>query len=99
MGLSVQASNSIIYLSYGAMLASGLGIAYHQIKKFRAKGISTSADFVSSNGSSTGVPLALNFIASGSYLFDKLLVAQRGCFLLQFLFQYLDNLNITHSVD
>jgi hypothetical protein len=60
MGLSSQASNAIIYLSYGAMLVSGVAIALHQIKKnTRGEG------FLSSNGSSTGIPLSLNFIASG----------------------------------
>lgn len=59
MGLSFQASNAIIYLSYGAMLVSGVAIAWHQLRK------STKEGFLSSNGSSKGIPLSLNFIASG----------------------------------
>lgn len=61
MGLSSQASNAIIYLSYGAMLVSGVVIAVYQLKR-TSKGKS---EFLSANGSSTGLPLSLNFIASG----------------------------------
>lgn len=62
MVLSSQASNAILYLSYGAMLVSGLAVAFWHMRK-------TSRDdgFLSSNRSSTGIPLALNFIASGMY--------------------------------
>ncbi|KAM3565248.1 hypothetical protein MY1884_000321 [Beauveria asiatica] len=54
---SFQASNAIIYLTYGAFLVMGTGIAWklrHQAK----------TDFLSSNGTQTAFPLALNFIAS-----------------------------------
>lgn len=60
MGLSFQASNAIVYLTYGAMLVSGVAIALHQMRKSN-----TLKDFLSSNGTRTGIPLALNFIASG----------------------------------
>lgn len=59
MGLSFQASNAIIYLSYGAMLVSGVALAIIQYRKSKGQ------QFLSSNGSTTGIPLALNFIASG----------------------------------
>lgn len=60
MGLSFQASNAIIYLSYGAMLVSGVAIAMYQLRK-----TSKNTEFLSSNGSRSGIPLSLNFIASG----------------------------------
>lgn len=60
--LSFQASNAIIYLSYGAMLASGLGIAWYVQRKTHKV-----EDFLSYNGSQTGIRLALNFFASGTY--------------------------------
>ncbi|KAM3525466.1 hypothetical protein NHJ13051_003983 [Beauveria bassiana] len=55
--ISFQASNAIIYLTYGVFLVMGTGIAWklrHQAK----------TDFLSSNGTQTAFPLALNFIAS-----------------------------------
>ncbi|XMA14787.1 hypothetical protein WAI453_007578 [Rhynchosporium graminicola] len=55
---STQASNAVVYLSYGAFLVFGCYIAWrlrHQSK----------ADYLSSNRTQTAVPLALNFIASG----------------------------------
>lgn len=61
--LSFQASNAIVYLSYGAMLVSGLVIAWAVQKKQHKV-----QDFLSSNGSQTGWKLALNFFASGTYL-------------------------------
>ncbi|KAI9798539.1 MAG: hypothetical protein M1825_005320 [Sarcosagium campestre] len=58
MGMpSFQASNAIIYLTYGAFLIFGLSIAWrlrHQTK----------AEFLSSNRTQKAVPLAFNFIAS-----------------------------------
>ncbi|CZS98216.1 uncharacterized protein RAG0_07025 [Rhynchosporium agropyri] len=54
---STQASNAVVYLSYGAFLVFGCYIAWrlrHQSK----------ADYLSSNRTQTAVPLALNFIAS-----------------------------------
>lgn len=63
MGLSSQASNAILYLSYGAMLFSGLAVAFWHIRKTGSR----KDGFLSHNRSSTGIPLALNFIASGLY--------------------------------
>lgn len=60
--LSFQASNAIIYLTYGAMLFSGIAVAWYQLTR-----TSKGKNFLSSNGTSTGIPLALNFIASGQY--------------------------------
>ncbi|CAI8505951.1 unnamed protein product [Pichia kudriavzevii] len=57
--LSFQASNAIIYLTYGAMLFSGIAVAWYQLTR-----TSKGKNFLSSNGTSTGIPLALNFIAS-----------------------------------
>ncbi|KAF2786985.1 hypothetical protein K505DRAFT_329964 [Melanomma pulvis-pyrius CBS 109.77] len=58
MGIpSTQASNAIIYLTYGAFLVTGCYIAWrlrHQSK----------TEWLSSNGTQKGLPLALNFIAS-----------------------------------
>ncbi|KAG0680911.1 hypothetical protein C6P42_004569 [Pichia californica] len=65
MGLSFQASNAIVYLSYGAMLVSGVAIAVYQLRKNK----NGKTEFLSSNGTRTGLPLSLNFIASGKYLF------------------------------
>ncbi|KAJ4147296.1 hypothetical protein LMH87_001830 [Akanthomyces muscarius] len=55
---SFQASNAIIYLTYGVFLVMGTGIAW----KLRNQ---AKTDFLSSNGTQTAFPLALNFIASG----------------------------------
>ncbi|KAI9812689.1 MAG: hypothetical protein M1832_000346 [Thelocarpon impressellum] len=67
---SSQASNAIIYLTYGAFLVLGLYIAW----RLRSQ---TKTQFLSSNGTQKGqdpamragrrgsIPLALNFIASG----------------------------------
>ncbi|KAG6004697.1 hypothetical protein E4U21_000852 [Claviceps maximensis] len=54
---SSEASNAIIYLSYGAFLVLGTGIAWRMRKQ-------STADFLSSNGTQSAFPLALNFIAS-----------------------------------
>lgn len=54
--LSSQGSNAIIYLTYAFLLATGLAIAYRFYK---------ADSFLSHNGSQRGIPLALNFIASG----------------------------------
>ncbi|KAF2271190.1 hypothetical protein CC78DRAFT_419821, partial [Lojkania enalia] len=54
---STQASNAIIYLTYGAFLVTGCYIAWrlrHQSK----------TEWLSSNKTQRGIPLALNFIAS-----------------------------------
>ncbi|ODV83097.1 hypothetical protein CANARDRAFT_30325 [[Candida] arabinofermentans NRRL YB-2248] len=56
--LSTQASNAIIYLTYGFMLISGIAIALYKNKNSKD-------EFLASNGTRTGIPLALNFIASG----------------------------------
>ncbi|KAI5964240.1 uncharacterized protein KGF55_002182 [Candida pseudojiufengensis] len=53
--LSSQGNNAIIYLSYAFMLATGLFLAW----KYASKD-----DFLASNGTQRGLPLALNFIAS-----------------------------------
>ncbi|KFH47074.1 hypothetical protein ACRE_020940 [Hapsidospora chrysogenum ATCC 11550] len=55
---SFEASNAIIYLTYGAFLVMGIGIAWRL--KDQSK-----IDFLSSNRTQTALPLALNFIASG----------------------------------
>ena len=54
--LSSQGSNAIIYLTYAFLLFTGLFLAW----KF-----SSSKNFIESNGTKKGLPLALNFIASG----------------------------------
>uniref|UniRef100_A0A8H7TV01 Urea transporter n=1 Tax=Bionectria ochroleuca TaxID=29856 RepID=A0A8H7TV01_BIOOC len=54
---SFEASNAIIYLTYGAFLVLGTAIAW----KLRSQ---VKTDFLSSNGTQTAWPLALNFIAS-----------------------------------
>ncbi|KAH7057330.1 hypothetical protein B0J12DRAFT_654201 [Macrophomina phaseolina] len=54
---SFQASNAIIYLTYGAFLICGVFVAWklrHQSK----------TDYLSSNRTQKAIPLALNFIAS-----------------------------------
>lgn len=56
MALSSQLSNALIYLTYGAMLVSGIAVALWKTDK---------STFLSDNGTRTGVPLALNFIATG----------------------------------
>ncbi|KAK8204707.1 hypothetical protein HDK77DRAFT_412158 [Phyllosticta capitalensis] len=55
---SFEASNAIIYLTYGALLLSGCAVAWklrHQNK----------GEYLSSNRTQKAIPLALNFIASG----------------------------------
>ncbi|KAK7429708.1 hypothetical protein QQZ08_003734 [Neonectria magnoliae] len=54
---SFAASNAIIYVTYGAFLLLGTGIAW----KMRNQ---SKADFLAGNGTQTAFPLALNFIAS-----------------------------------
>ncbi|KAH7309003.1 hypothetical protein B0I35DRAFT_441179 [Stachybotrys elegans] len=54
---SFEASNAIIYLTYGAFLLIGTGVAWTMRNQ-------TKTDFLSSNGTQTAFPLALNFIAS-----------------------------------
>ncbi|KAH8589655.1 hypothetical protein B0O99DRAFT_655289 [Bisporella sp. PMI_857] len=54
---STQASNAIIYLTYGAFLIFGCAVAW----KLRHQ---TKGEFLSSNRTQTAFPLALNFIAS-----------------------------------
>ncbi|KAF5235069.1 hypothetical protein FAUST_7337 [Fusarium austroamericanum] len=54
---SFAASNAVIYVTYGAFLIMGTGIAW----KMRNQ---SKADFLSGNGTQTAFPLALNFIAS-----------------------------------
>ncbi|KAK0633678.1 hypothetical protein B0T14DRAFT_420098 [Immersiella caudata] len=55
---SFAASNAIIYLTYGAFLVVGTGIAWTM--RNQSKG-----EFLSANRTQTAWPLALNFIASG----------------------------------
>ncbi|KAI1140998.1 hypothetical protein F5Y05DRAFT_375897 [Hypoxylon sp. FL0543] len=54
---SFQASNAIIYVTYGAFLLLGTGLAW----KMRNQ---PKADFLSGNRTQTAFPLALNFIAA-----------------------------------
>lgn len=56
--LSYQANNAIIWLTYVFLLATGLFLAW----KF-----ASASSFLSSNGTQKGIPLALNFIASGMH--------------------------------
>ncbi|KAG5917854.1 hypothetical protein E4U42_007094 [Claviceps africana] len=55
---SSAASNAVIYLSYGAFLVLGMGIAWRMRRQ-------STTDFLSSNGTQSAFPLALNFVASG----------------------------------
>ncbi|KAG6303297.1 hypothetical protein E4U09_000389 [Claviceps aff. purpurea] len=54
---SSEASNAIIYLTYGLFLVLGTGIAWRMRKQ-------STSDFLSSNGTQSAFPLAFNFIAS-----------------------------------
>ncbi|KAK5998925.1 hypothetical protein PT974_01309 [Cladobotryum mycophilum] len=54
---SFAASNAVIYVTYGVFLIMGTGIAWTMRKQ-------GTTDFLSSNGTQTAFPLALNFIAS-----------------------------------
>ncbi|KAK3695513.1 hypothetical protein B0T22DRAFT_438500 [Podospora appendiculata] len=54
---STQASNAIIYVSYGVFLVIGTGLAWRMRKQ--SKG-----EYLSGNRTQTAFPLALNFIAS-----------------------------------
>lgn len=56
--LSFQASNAIIYVTYGILLISGTAIGWYCRDK---------KTFLSSNGTQKGIPLAFNFVASGMY--------------------------------
>lgn len=66
--LSSQGNNAIIYLSYAFLLATGLFLAW----KF-----ANSKNFLSSNGTQSGLPLAVNFIASGMSLLYFYATCQR----------------------
>ncbi|CAN8100577.1 unnamed protein product [Discula destructiva] len=55
---SFQASNAIVYVTYGAFLILGTAIAW----RFRKD---SSGEFLSGNRTRTAFPIALNFIASG----------------------------------
>ncbi|KAF2717446.1 hypothetical protein K431DRAFT_233122 [Polychaeton citri CBS 116435] len=55
---SAPASNAIIYVTYAAFLVFGLFIAW------RLRGQSK-GEWLSANRTQKGIPLALNFIASG----------------------------------
>lgn len=59
---SFQASNAIIYLTYGLFLVLGTGIAWHLRKQTK------NSDLLAGNRTQTALPLALNFIASGEFL-------------------------------
>ncbi|KAI5917535.1 hypothetical protein F4810DRAFT_704846 [Camillea tinctor] len=54
---SFQASNAIIYLTYGAFLLLGTGLAWRMRNQSKA-------DFLAGNRSQKAFPLALNFIAA-----------------------------------
>ncbi|UPK91417.1 hypothetical protein LCI18_002352 [Fusarium solani-melongenae] len=54
---STQASNAVMYLTYGAFLVIGTGVAWRMRNQSKK-------DFLSGNGTQTALPLALNFIAS-----------------------------------
>ncbi|CDO57835.1 hypothetical protein, no similarity [Geotrichum candidum] len=57
MGMpSTQASNALIYMSLVAMLALGLFVSWKNSKR---------NEFLSSNRTQRGLPLAMNFVASG----------------------------------
>ncbi|KAK0609343.1 hypothetical protein B0T17DRAFT_546830 [Bombardia bombarda] len=56
--LSFQASNAIIYVSYGVFLAIGTGIAWKMRRQNKG-------EYLAGNRTQTAFPLALNFIASG----------------------------------
>ncbi|KAF2820126.1 hypothetical protein CC86DRAFT_305870 [Ophiobolus disseminans] len=55
---STPASNAIIYLTYGAFLILGCYVAWRLRNQSKL-------EWLSSNRTQKGVPLALNFIASG----------------------------------
>ncbi|KAM6524057.1 hypothetical protein FSOLCH5_004664 [Fusarium solani] len=55
---STQASNAVMYLTYGAFLVIGTGVAWRMRNQSKE-------DFLAGNGTQTALPLALNFIASG----------------------------------
>ncbi|PHH88396.1 hypothetical protein CDD83_7593 [Cordyceps sp. RAO-2017] len=54
---ATAASNAIIYVTYGAFLITGTGIAWTMRRQSKR-------EFLSSNGTQSAFPLALNFIAS-----------------------------------
>ncbi|KJZ79318.1 hypothetical protein HIM_01469 [Hirsutella minnesotensis 3608] len=54
---SLAASNAVIYLTYGAFLVMGTGIAWTMRGQNKS-------EFLSGNGTKSAFPLALNFIAS-----------------------------------
>ncbi|KAH8884303.1 hypothetical protein GQ53DRAFT_662313 [Thozetella sp. PMI_491] len=55
---SFPASNAIVYLTYGAFLVIGTGVAWRLRKQ-------TKGEFLAGNRTQSAFPLALNFIASG----------------------------------
>ncbi|EEQ35266.1 urea transport protein [Microsporum canis CBS 113480] len=61
---SFQASNALIYLTYGAFLIVGLYIAWRLRNQ-------TKGQFLSSNGTQKALPLALNFIASARFVSEN----------------------------
>lgn len=61
MGMpSFAAANAIVYLTYGAMLVMGLSVTWLFYKQ---------TGFLSGNRTQKAIPLALNFVASGMFLF------------------------------
>ncbi|GMF13460.1 unnamed protein product [Ambrosiozyma monospora] len=68
MGLSSEAANAIIYVTYGGMPICGIAVALYNTKIKDTGG----KDFLCQNGTKGGVSLALNFIASGEYHFLEL---------------------------
>ncbi|KAK8070859.1 hypothetical protein PG997_011062 [Apiospora hydei] len=55
---SFEASNAVIYVTYGAFLVLGTGLAVKMWNQPKA-------DFLAGNRTQTAFPLALNFIAAG----------------------------------
>ncbi|KAI1432443.1 hypothetical protein GGR50DRAFT_688975 [Xylaria sp. CBS 124048] len=63
---SFAASNAIIYVTYGAFLLIGTGLAWRMRKQSDRKQVDT--DFLAGNRTQKAFPLALNFIAAGEFL-------------------------------
>ncbi|KAI1851917.1 hypothetical protein JX265_008277 [Neoarthrinium moseri] len=57
---SFEASNAIIYVTYGAFLILGTALAWRMRNQPKA-------DFLAGNRTQSAFPLALNFIAAGEF--------------------------------
>ncbi|KAK4102727.1 hypothetical protein N658DRAFT_422786 [Parathielavia hyrcaniae] len=55
---SFEASNALVWVTYGVFLMLGTGVAW----KFRNQ---SKGEFLAGNRTQTALPLAMNFIASG----------------------------------